>query len=118
MIQVLFVILIWVIPIILLTNAYFKMDEEERQEFKSEFKKPLALFCVGLLVIGFLLSLSGNILAIGLIQHIGATMVFISWFTTSVVNWKKGKTDFIKSAVLILLGVLGIAAYGLMVTYL
>ncbi|MGE7024519.1 Fe3+-siderophore ABC transporter permease [Solibacillus cecembensis] len=117
MIQVLFVILIWVIPIILVTNAYFKMDKEERQEFKNEFKQPLALFGVGLIIIGLLLAFSGIILTIEWIQHIGAIMVFISWLTTSIVNWKKGKTDFIKSAVLILLGVLGIAAYGLMITY-
>ncbi|AWE07807.1 Fe3+-siderophore ABC transporter permease [Lysinibacillus sp. 2017] len=116
MIQVLFVILLWVIPIILVTNTYFKMDKEERQKLKTEFKSPLTFLCVGLLIIGFLLSLSGIILAIGLLQHIGVTMVFTSWFTTSIVNWKKGKTNFIKSAVLILLGVLGIAAYGFMVT--
>jgi len=112
MIQVLFVILIWIMPTFFLTNAYLKMDKEEQQKFKNEFKQPLALFGVGLIITGLLLSLSGIILAIEWIQHIGAIMVFISWLTTSIVSWKKGKTGFIKSAVLILLGVSGIATYG------
>ncbi len=113
MLQVLFVTLIWVLPIIFLTN----MNKEERQKFKSEFKHPLILFGVGLIIIGYLLLHSGHILENVLIQHIGAIMMFISWLTTIIVSWKKEKTGFITSAVLILLGVLGIAAYGLMITY-
>ncbi|MFJ7950934.1 Fe3+-siderophore ABC transporter permease [Lysinibacillus sp. NPDC096418] len=112
MIQGLLVILIWIMPTFFLTNTYLTMDKEEQQKFKNEFKQPLALFGAGLIIIGMLLSLSGIILAIEWIQHIGAIMVFISWLTTSIVSWKKGKTGFIKSTVLILFGVSGIATYG------
>ncbi|MEK4081540.1 Fe3+-siderophore ABC transporter permease [Solibacillus sp. FSL K6-1126] len=116
MMQILLVILIWVLPIILLRNAYFKMDKEEQQKVKSVFKQPLALFCVGLLVIGYLLSFSGIFLAIALVLHIGVTMVFIGWFTSIIVGWKIGKLNLMKSAVFILLGVLGIVIYVVIIT--
>ncbi|WP_230874973.1 Fe3+-siderophore ABC transporter permease [Lysinibacillus cavernae] len=80
MIQFLFVILIWIILVI---NAYFKMAKEEQQTLKIELKEPFVLFSVGLLVIGFLLSSSGIILAIRLIQYIGVTMIFISLWAFS-----------------------------------
>jgi hypothetical protein len=91
MIQVLFLIAIWIIPIFLSRNAYLKMNNKEQTEFKNELKDPLALFGVGLIIIGLLLAFSGIILAVKFLQHIGAIMVFISWFTTSIVSWKKGK---------------------------
>lgn len=93
-------------------NAYLKMNKEEQQRFKSEFKQPLALFGAGLLVLGLLLTFSGIILVTKWIQHIGVIMVFISWFTTSIVSWRKGKTNPFKNALLTLLGVVGITAYG------
>ncbi|MDY0407413.1 hypothetical protein [Paracerasibacillus soli] len=43
MIQIFFVILIWILPTFFMINAYLKMDEEEKQRFKDEFKQPLAL---------------------------------------------------------------------------
>ncbi|WP_456273313.1 Fe3+-siderophore ABC transporter permease [Bacillus sp. AK031] len=112
MIQVLFVILIWILPTFLFTNAFFKMDKEEQQKFKNELQQPLVLFGVGLIIIGLLLSFSGIILAIDWIQHIGAIMVFISWLTASIQSWKKGKTGFRKSTALFFLGITGISAYG------
>jgi hypothetical protein len=107
MIQVLFLIAIWIIPIFISRNAYLKMNNEEQ----TELKNPFVLFGVGFIVIGLLLGFSGIILALKFLQHIGAFMVFISWFTTSIVNWKKGKTNSVKSAALVLLGVVGIVVY-------
>lgn len=110
-IRILFLIAIWFIPIIFLINIYLKMNKKEQEEFKRQLKRPSVLFGLGFPVIGMLMFLSGMILTVKLIQHFGATLVLISWFTTSLVSWKKGKTDFIKSAALILLGVIGFAVY-------
>ena len=112
MVQILFVILIWILPTLFMINAYLKMNKEEQQQFKSEFKQPLALFGVGLLILGLLLTFTGIILGIKWIQHIGVIMVFISWFTTSVVSWKKGKTNFSTSVLLALIGIAGLTTYG------
>ena len=117
MISIIVVISIWVIPSILLTNAYLKMEKEVQQQFKNEFKHPLVFMCVTLLVIGFLLSLSGIVLAIELIQHIGVSMTFIGWFVSSIVGWRKGKISLINGVGFIFLGILGIAAYIFLITY-
>ncbi|MBD1221901.1 Fe3+-siderophore ABC transporter permease [Virgibacillus halodenitrificans] len=114
-VQVLFLILIWVLPILFLINAYLKMDRDEKQEIKNDIKNPLALFGIGFIIIGLLLFFSGVILTVKKLQHIGAIMVLISWITTSIVSWKRGKTGFITSVVLILLGVMGIAAYSYLI---
>lgn len=117
MIQIIVVISIWVIPSILLTNTYLKMEKEEQQQFKSEFKHPFVFMHIALIIIGFLIANSGIILAIELIQHIGVIMIFIGWFVSSILIWRKGKISFIKSVGFIFLGILGIAAYTSLITY-
>lgn len=117
MIPIIVVILFWVMPSILLTNAYLKMEKEVQQQFKNEFKQPLVFMCVTLPVIGFLLSQSGIVLAIELIQHIGVSMFFIGWFASSIVGWRKGKRSLINCVGFIFLGILGIAAYIFLITY-
>lgn len=74
-------------------------------------KQPLIFMCVTLLVVGLLLSQSGVILAIELIQHIGVIMIFIGWFVSSIAGWRKGKISLITRVGLIFLSILGIATY-------
>ncbi|MDY0407414.1 hypothetical protein [Paracerasibacillus soli] len=62
-----------------------------------------------------MLTFSGIILGAKWIQHIGVIKVFISWFTTSVVSWKRKKTGFITSIALIFLGVIGIVTYSYLI---
>lgn len=111
MIPILIVILIWVIPIILVTNAYLKMEKDVQQQVKNEFKNSLVFMCVTLSVIGILLLQSGIVLAIKLIQHIGTSMVFIGWFISTIVGWRKGKISLLKCFGFIFLGILGITLY-------
>lgn len=88
------------------------MDKEERQRFIGELKQPLAFIGVGLLIFGLLLAVSGILLDMKWVQHSGAVMVFISWLMTSIVSWKKGKTNFSTSAIIFLLGIIGATIYG------
>lgn len=111
LIQTLFLIVIWVIPVFLLLKNYLKMDKEERQEIKDELKTPSILLSGGSISIGFLLFSSGIISTVKLLQHIGAVMVIISWFALSIISWRKRKTSLIVSIGLILLGLIGIVAY-------
>jgi len=111
MIQVLFLILIWVLPALLMMNTYVKMNESEKQSFKVELKQPIVFFTVVFLLFGLLISLSGIILAIKWVQHLGVIMVFVSWFTISILSWKRGKTKLYTSAMLLLLGLIGVSIY-------
>lgn len=115
LIRVLFLISVWVIPIIFVTNTYLKMNKEEQEKFRGELKRPSVLFGLGIPVIGLLIFSTGFISTMKLLQHIGVIMVFISWLTTGVISWKKRKTGFITSAGLILLGVIGLVAYSYLV---
>jgi hypothetical protein len=107
-IKVLFIILIWAIPMFHIINTYIKTDKEEQQEFKNEMKSPSFLLVGGFSCIGVLLFHSGNIATIKSLQHIGAFMVFFSWFFGCIASWKKSVR---KSVGLMLLGVMGVVTY-------
>lgn len=114
-VQVIFVMLIWILPIILSTNAYLKMDKDEKQKIKNDIRDPLALFVSGFSAIGLLLVFTGLISTVQVLQHIGFALVLISWFTTSIVSWKRKKTGFTTSIVLMLLGVFGMVSYSYLI---
>jgi len=110
-VHVLFLMLIWILPIYLMTKAYLNMDRKEQQAFKSEFKNPLVRFVSGLAIIGLLLFSTGNIMTMEVLQHIGMIMIFICWFTISVISWRRKKIGFITSISLIMSGVIGMFVY-------
>ncbi|MCM3124501.1 MULTISPECIES: hypothetical protein [unclassified Mesobacillus] len=108
MIKVLFIILIWAIPIFYIINTYIKTDKEEQQEFKNEMKSPSFLLIGGFSCIGVLLFHSGNIATIKSLEHIGAFMVFFGWFSGCIAFWEKSVK---KSVGLMSLGVMGVVTY-------
>lgn len=108
-IQILFLILLWVIPILLLINAYVKMEKREKQRVQQEFKKPLVLLTATFLCIGLLVYNSGYIISIIQLQHLGTVMILISLLFMSIGTWKK---SMVKSIGLMLMAItLGIAHY-------
>lgn len=111
LIRVIFLIAIWIIPIIFMTSIYLKMHKEEQVELREELKRLSVLLCVVFPVIGMLIFSSGFISTMKLFQHIGVIMVFIGWFAISVISWKNRRIGFIKSIGLILLGLIGVVAY-------
>jgi len=111
MIQIIFVIFVWVVPVMLMVHAFRIMDNETKQQFKTDFKQPISLFAGGLIIFGLLISLTGIILANHWLQHIGVVMIFVSWVTTSVISWVKGKTNHKQSTALVLIGIVAISVY-------
>ena len=86
--QVIFLILLWGIPIILFTTTYIKLKREEKREIINEIKRPLVLFELGF-VIGVMIFLSGSISLLKWIQHVGAITLIASGFTTVIFGWVK-----------------------------
>lgn len=107
-IQVLFLILLWVIPIFLIINTYLKLDQDEQQSLKKEIKTPSFLLTGGLGCIGVLIFSTGGIATIKILQHIGAFMVFFGLFSGCIATWKR---SWIKSVSFLSLGVIGLAVY-------
>jgi hypothetical protein len=79
-VQIIFLILLWGIPIVRFLKIYRKLEKEEQGEIKAALKNPLYYLEDGFSHIGFLLIFTGMITAIPVIQHIGAAMLFVSWF--------------------------------------
>lgn len=80
LIQVLFLIAIWVVPITLLIRIYLKITKEEKGKFREEFRRSSVLLGLGIPVFGLLL------------QHTGVILLFISWIATSALSWKRNQT--------------------------
>ena len=79
-VQIVFLVLLWGVPIVRFIKTYRKMDEEEQAEIKASLKNPLYYLDDGFRHIGFPLMFSGMIASIPVIQHIGASILFIGWF--------------------------------------
>lgn len=79
-VQIVFFVLLWGVPIVRFIQIYRKMNEEEKAEIKTSLKDPLYYLDDGFRYIGFALMFSGMIASIPVIQHIGASILFIGWF--------------------------------------
>lgn len=79
-VQIVFLVLLWGVPIVRFIQMYRKMNEEEQAEIKASLKNPLYYLDDGFRYIGFALMFSGMIASIPIIQHIGASILFIGWF--------------------------------------
>ncbi|MGV2939531.1 hypothetical protein AB5I83_08075 [Mesobacillus sp. LC4] len=77
---ILFLVFLWGGPIFRFINMYRKMNEEERAELKVSLRNPLFCLEEGFRDIGFALMFSGMIVSIPIIQHTGASILFIGWF--------------------------------------
>lgn len=109
------IISIWIIPIAIFANMYFKMDKKDRAKIKTELKHPSVYLGLGVPILGALLLLTGIFSATKVIQHIGVILLLGSWFATCVISWKKGNTSTMTSAALALLGVSGFIAYSYLI---
>lgn len=79
-VQIVFLVLLWGVPIFRFIQIYRKLNEEEKAEIKASLKSPLYYLDDGFRYIGFLLMFSGMIALIPVIQHIGVSILFIGWF--------------------------------------
>lgn len=110
LIQVIFLIAIWMIPAILMINTFLKMNKEEREGIKEELKQISVLLGVGFPTLGLLLYFTGFVLTMKLLQFSGMGMVFIGLVTISILGWKKKKINFVMSVGMILLSASGVVA--------
>ncbi|MFC6040267.1 hypothetical protein ACFPYN_12620 [Paenisporosarcina macmurdoensis] len=100
-------ILLLGIPIFYFIIIYLKKDKEEQEELRGT-KSPSSLLDEGLRFIGFAVFFSGLITSIAILQHIGAIMIFIGWFSGGIQIWDE---SIKKSVLLMSFGVIGIVTY-------
>ncbi|WP_342598248.1 hypothetical protein MHB48_11705 [Psychrobacillus sp. FSL H8-0483] len=111
--QVIYIALIWAIPILGAWHSFRKMGEEKQIELIKEIRHPLSILGIIPSFIGLLVFLTGSVLASGIkvLRHLGIGLMLIGWFVTWVVGLLKGEENAFKSIAMILIGVSGLIAY-------
>lgn len=113
LIQVIYIVLIWVLPILGAWYSFRKMGEEKRIELIKEIRLPLSVLGIIPIFIGLLVFLTGSVSASGIkvLRHLGICLMLFGWFVTWVVGLVKGEENALKSIAMILIGVFGLIAY-------
>ena len=103
--QVVPFILMWGIPVFMVTITYLKMDTEDRDSAKSDFKTPQFIFTIGFLVIGLFLAQIGGIISIKIVNLIGIIILTVGGIVAGIDMWKtsKGKSLWIFLLIIIVI---------------
>ena len=112
-IQVIYIVLIWAMPILGSWYSFRKMGEEKQKELIDEIRLPLFILGILPIFIGFLVFLTGSVSASGIkvLRHLGIGLSLFGWFVTWVVALVKGEDNAFKSIVMILIGVFVLITY-------
>ena len=113
LIQVIYVVLIWVMPILGAWYSFRKLGEEKQIELIKEIRHPLSILGIIPIFIGLLVFLTGSVSASGIkvLHHLGIGLMLFGWFVTLVVGLVKREENTLKSISMILIGVSGLIAY-------
>ena len=112
-IDVIYLVLIWGIPILIVWRSFGKMGKEERIGLIKEIKHPLSIFGLIPVFVGLLLFLTGSVSASGIksLQHLGMRLMLFGWLFTWLVSLVKRGESAVKSIVMIVIGVSVFIAY-------
>ena len=113
LIQFVFTVFLWGLPILLAWRSFSKMEKEKRREVIKEIKDPLFILGIAPITIGLHVFLTGSVLATGIkvLQHTGIGLVFFGWcvvWLEELVNRNKSRA---KSIAMIVMGIFGITTY-------
>src|SRR5699024_8089933 len=99
-------LILWGIPVFMVTREYLRMSKEDRQSAKSDFKTPNFIFTIEFLIAGAFLISMGHTLTIQIIKIVGIVLLFIGGIVKSASIWrKKNKLKSIIILALILLSI-------------
>ncbi|RCW63900.1 hypothetical protein [Saliterribacillus persicus] len=96
----------WGIPTFLVVRTYLKMDTDERDSAKEDFKSPHFIFTIGLLVIGYLFASFGNLLTLNSIKFLGIFLLMIAGLTITVDMWRINKIKSMLTPMLIAVAII------------
>lgn len=83
--------LMWGFPIFFMVRAYLKMDINDRNDAKKDFKKPHFIFTIGFLAAGLFIAQIGSILSINFINVIGTIILIIGGIVSAIDIWDRNK---------------------------
>ncbi|PIC80187.1 hypothetical protein CSV75_09515 [Sporosarcina sp. P18a] len=101
-IKVIFLILLWGIPISLSIISYRKATEEERHEIIKDLKRPSSLLGLCLASTGVMVLFSGSISQINWLFNAGVIMLIIGVLNAVIIGWIKQEIKLIRGIWVIL----------------
>ena len=113
LIKVIYIVLIWAMPILGTWYSFRKMREEKQIELLKEIRQPLSIFGIIPIFIGLLVFLTGSVSVSGIkvLRYLGIGLMLFGWVVTWVVSLVNGEENVVKSIAMILIGVFGLLAY-------
>ncbi|WP_337017985.1 hypothetical protein [Oceanobacillus massiliensis] len=94
-------LIMWGITTFMVVRTYLKMDTDDRDSAKKDFRSSHFIFTFGLLLIGYFLASIGNLLTLNIIKLLGIFLMIISGITITVDMWKKNKVKSMLTPMLI-----------------
>lgn len=92
--------------IFFIIKEYRAMSKEEKSEAKKDFKSKGFFFTVGLLLIGFILVLLGNLFVFTIVKFLGIIIMVIAGFNSFISMWKENKSNSVLIVLLIIVTIL------------
>ncbi|WP_342512408.1 hypothetical protein MKY34_17560 [Sporosarcina sp. FSL K6-1522] len=113
LIQFVYIVFLWGLPILLTWRSFSKMEEEKRREIIKEMKEPLFILGIAPVTIGLLVFFTGSISAPGIkvLQHSGIGFVFFGWCVMWVEELVNRNKSTVKGIAMIAIGIFGVVAY-------
>lgn len=113
LIQFVYIVLLWGLPILIAWRSFSKMEEEKRREVIKEIKDPLFILGAAPITIGLLVYCTGSVSATGIkvLHHSGIGLVFFGWCVACVEELVNRNKSTAKSIAMIVMGIFGIATY-------
>ncbi|WP_249872661.1 hypothetical protein [Oceanobacillus saliphilus] len=91
----------WGFPIFFMVRAYVKMDTNDKNDVKRDFKTPHFIFTIGFLAVGLFIAQLGSIFSIHLINIVGTLILVIGGIVKAIDIWGRSKIKSLLVPVLI-----------------
>ncbi|RWZ60632.1 hypothetical protein EQV77_04880 [Halobacillus fulvus] len=94
-------LIMWGVPTFMVVRTYLKMDSDDRNSAKKDFKSSPFIFTFGSLIIGYFIASVGNLLSLNFIKYPGIFLMIIAGITITVDMWRKNKVKSMVTPMLI-----------------
>ncbi|ASK63993.1 hypothetical protein CFK37_18440 [Virgibacillus phasianinus] len=84
-------LILWGTPTFMVVRTYLKMDSDDRNSAKKDFKSLHFIFTIGFLVIGYFFASFGNLLALTIIKFLGIGLVIIGGIVSTIYKRRENK---------------------------
>ncbi|WP_186580266.1 hypothetical protein [Aquibacillus kalidii] len=97
--------IMWGIPIFMITRTYLKMNVDDRESAKRDFKTPRFIFTMGFPIVGIFIAQIGSFLRTDVVNTVGIIILAVGGTVSVVDMWRKNKLKSILISLLIMFAI-------------